>query len=302
MDTKGRSSISILERSRATARALIRGAINGAYREARAIWAPPNLSLYLASYAPNSIAERRFYNIGAGRFRHPVWTNVDHPSAFYAARQRGVDLIEWDLLALTPVDVATEAAEVVYSSHTVEHISDLAAANLFREAHRILKIGGTIRITMPDMSIAYQAFLRQDRDFYRTFKMPEGRTVDTTPMHDLFLARFATSTSDLWSHQGSAPKITKVEFDEVFAKRDFATAMNWCASRASLDIQLDNPGNHVNWWTAEKAVRMLKEAGFDDARISACGQSFCPILRDTTYFDSTMPAISLYVEANRRRD
>jgi len=42
--------------------------------------------------------------------------------------------------------IENDSAEVVYSSHTVEHITDEAAQKMFNESYRILKKGGILRI------------------------------------------------------------------------------------------------------------------------------------------------------------
>ena len=36
-----------------------------------------DLDLYRRLYSADSVDRKRFYNVGAGGFRHPAWTNVD---------------------------------------------------------------------------------------------------------------------------------------------------------------------------------------------------------------------------------
>jgi hypothetical protein len=42
-----------------------------------------NLELYEKLYILNDLRNKRFYNIGAGNFRHPYWTNIDYHSDWY---------------------------------------------------------------------------------------------------------------------------------------------------------------------------------------------------------------------------
>ena len=58
-------------------------------------------------------------------------------------------------------------AEVMYTSHTIEHISDEAVQNLFYEAHKALKPGGYFRVTTgPNADSDYAALLRGDSDWF----------------------------------------------------------------------------------------------------------------------------------------
>jgi hypothetical protein len=52
-----------------------------------------------------------------------------------------------------------------------------------------------------------------------------------------------------------------------------------------------HPGNHMNYWTVEKAVAFVREAGFSEAYTSGWGQSCFPPMRDTAFFDTTHPPI-----------
>src|SRR4051794_38468225 len=112
---------------------------------------------YVRWYGEETVLQRRFYNVGAGKFRHPLWTNVDHPSEWYGPQQ-AAGQIEYDLEADKPLPIATGSAAIVYTSHTIEHITDVAAAQLFREARRVLRPGGVFRATTPDIRLAYDAW------------------------------------------------------------------------------------------------------------------------------------------------
>lgn len=78
---------------------------------------------------------------------------------------------------------------------------------------------------------------------------------------------------------------------------DYEEALNYCCSKCSIEIQKKYPGNHINWWNKKKIFFILEKAGFKKICLSGYGQSFCPILRDISFFDNTHPKISLYVEA-----
>jgi len=238
-----------------------------------------DVALYRQIYSKDSIENRRFYNLGAGAFRHPCWTNVDHKSDWYRSVQ-GHDFIEWDLLSLTRIRVADNSAEIVYCSHTIEHITDDAAQNMFNEAFRILKKGGVFRVTTPNIDLEYRAFKEKDRQFFYWKKDK------SFSLHQIFLSHFASSAS-----------ISDHELDKIFSKMEYEEALNYCISRCSLETQRNSPGGHINWWNAKKLRRMIGTAGFREVCLSGYGQSSSPVLRNTRFFDNTHIPISIYMEA-----
>lgn len=268
------------------------------------------LSVYERLYPEESLRERRFYNIGAGSFHHQYWTNVDHPSAWYASRLEDNLHIDWDLLELTPLPVPDGVAEAVYTSHTIEHITNAAAQNMFDEAYRILKPGGYFRLTTPDIAHELAAYRRGDRDLFywiEDYSHPAAmkalgytRRMTDASLGQVFLEHVATSTSEL--HGDGAPtRISDAELDRILSEMSDEEALDYCISKAPIEVQKKYPNNHINWWTEAKARRMLEAAGFapDSIRRSGYGQSWCPVMRDTQRFDSTHPKISLYVEAQK---
>jgi predicted SAM-dependent methyltransferase len=237
-------------------------------------------SLYYALYDKESVENRRFYNIGAGAFRHSAWTNVEHRSEWYREEQ-GDDFVEWDLLSLTPIPVESNSAEIVYSSHTIEHITNDAARNMFNEAYRILEKNGVFRVTTPNIDLDYRAYKENDKRYFYFYK-------DTHSIQQLFLAHFASSA-----------RISDSELDRIFAEMKYEEALDYCVAKCSIEEQKRHPGLHINWWNAKKLSIMLKAAKFRNIHLSAYGQSFSPVLRETVLFDSTHPAISLYMEATK---
>lgn len=264
-----------------------------------------DLTMYKELYGEEAVLKKRFYNIGAGSFRHGAWTNVDFSSEWYA--KNSID-IQWDLLENTPVSVEDNSAYIVYTSHTIEHITNENAQNLFNEAYRILQSGGIFRVTAPNIVLDYQALINNDkhyfywRDMYSINEHVERANI-TQPMNEttlpqIFLYHFASQTSILHSDT-NIKKISDRELETLFKELPFEDALDYCTAKCSIEIQRKYPGNHINWWSTEKLVHALKRAGFKKVYISGYGQSRSAILRDTTLFDNTHPKISLYVEAEK---
>jgi SAM-dependent methyltransferase len=261
-------------------------------------------AIYRSSFSSESLSGRRFYNIGAGAFRHKYWTNVDKASDWYRTSQ-GDDIgIRWDLLADRPLPVDDGRAEIVYTSHVVEHVTDEADRRMFAEAYRILRPGGVFRVTTPNIDLYHRAYRAKDRSFFywctddvaEMERIGINRSWSRASIQQMFLYAFASSASTL--HIAGAPcPIEDDEFDRLFNEMDYEAALNACVARCSIEVQQRFVGNHINWWNADKAFRMLREAGFSEVYLSAYGQSRSPVLRDTNHFDNTHPKISLYVEA-----
>ena len=87
------------------------------------------------------------------------------------------------------------------------------------------------------------------------------------------------------------------DVDRVFSEMPYEAALDYCVSLASLEVQRKYPGNHINWWNPANLTRELKAAGFSQVIQSGYGQSVCPVLRNTDYFDRTHPKLSLYFDA-----
>ena len=80
----------------------------------------------------------------------PVWANFD----FVAAS--GVQ--QADLLGRLPL--ADNSAQLVYSSHFLEHIPKPQVENFLRECLRVLKPGGLIRLVLPDLENMARTYLQ----------------------------------------------------------------------------------------------------------------------------------------------
>lgn len=264
-------------------------------------------NLYVKCFSEDSIKNKRFYNIGAGSFSHPFWTNIDYESDWYIKNKNNTrNGVQYDLLSLNPIPINSNSAEIVYSSHTIEHITDEAAQFVFDEVYRILKNKGVFRLTTPNIELAYRAFKENDLHyFHHIYRYSSNSTIvngievikdkTNTSIEQLFLFHFASSISSL--HNFGEKKLTDNEIKNIFNDKDLESALNYCTALCPLEIQKKFPGNHINWWKKEKIFKMLRKTGFNKIFLSQYGQSFSPILRNTNYFDNTHSEMSLYVEA-----
>jgi SAM-dependent methyltransferase len=104
-------------------------------------------------------------NLGCGPQVVDGWVNVDYalgarlatiPVLSTALRRTKMFRVDWDpkihIHDLTkPLPWKDGSVDACYTSHTVEHMSREQGASLVREAFRVLKPGGVLRVIVPDL-------------------------------------------------------------------------------------------------------------------------------------------------------
>ena len=230
-------------------------------------------------YSSESLKLQRFYNIGAGSFHHPYWTNVDFVSDHYSAIQK-TPFIHYDLMEITPLPIEDNVAEIVYSSHTIEHVSDEAVLNMLKEAYRILKPNGGIRLSTDNALLEFMAYKNNDIKFFywmdlhnqpgtweNLYKMPLSKV----SIHQIFLHIFASQLCEFNIDDSPLKKYSDREIMEIFSCYTFEEALNYFTKQCKFNP--DYPGNHINWWTEDKLISFLQRTGFSEIYRSGYGQS-----------------------------
>lgn len=263
-----------------------------------------NDGIYEKTFSDECLKSKGLYNVGAGSFSHNYWTNIDYQTDSYRQVQKP-GFINFDLMSLKPLPIDDDSAEFMYSSHTIEHISDEAVQNLLNECHRVLKKGGGVRLTTPNASLEYAAYLRNDLSYWkwsvdRYSKPGNWEKLYTMPLnkasiHQVFLHHFASQVCNIDADNSASKKFSDEEIREKFRSQPGVETLDYFTKLCRFNP--DYAGNHINWWTHEKLIAFLQRAGFSNPYISGWGQSVFAPLRNTDYFDSTHPRISLYVEA-----
>lgn len=110
---------------------------------------------------------------GAGLCGPPGWLNYDASPMILLQRTPGLNLLPLarrgapypktvrfgDVVRGLPVKSGT--ADLVYCSHTLEHLALADCRTALRETHRMLKAGGTFRAVLPDIRYLCEEYLRQ---------------------------------------------------------------------------------------------------------------------------------------------
>jgi predicted SAM-dependent methyltransferase len=226
-----------------------------------------DLKLYNELYKRDSIDNKRFYNVGSGSFSHPYWTNLDYVSDWYVGMQ--INVIHIDLMEKGPLPIEANSAEVIYSSHTIEHVKDDAVQNLFNESYKVLKPGGFIRITTgPDADTDFEALQRGDSHWFYWNKWYEA---PGTYEHVYHKPATAVPLEERWLHHvasqlapnDKSPSQVKLNADEIrrlITNKSKNELLDYLTSLCAF--QPERTGNHVSWWNYNKIEDFLRRAGF----------------------------------------
>lgn len=138
-------------------------------------------------------------NIGCGQSPTPGWKNLDNSPSIRLAKLpllvrllRAMGLIEGAQLSFIsccrenliefadvtkPLPLPTGVVDVIYSSHMFHHLDPHEASGFLKEARRVLRPGGIIRLAVPDAQALVQLYTEtHDADsFVQAFLMPEPR-------------------------------------------------------------------------------------------------------------------------------
>lgn len=99
--------------------------------------------------------KKKLLNLGCGANTHKDWINIDLSS-------KNSEVLRCNLKNGIPF--INDSVDVIYHSHVLEHFSKKDAANFIKECHRVLKKGGILRISVPDLEQIARAYLNSLED------------------------------------------------------------------------------------------------------------------------------------------
>ncbi|RJR39475.1 MAG: class I SAM-dependent methyltransferase [Desulfobacteraceae bacterium] len=181
----------------------------------------------------------RKINIGAGTYWHKEgWEVLDNGGGSYNQPWKHF-ANAWD------TKLPSDAFDIVYTSHTLEHVPHFLIEKAIAEFNRILKPGGILRISVPDLEKAARAYIANDVSF---FKEIELHPADHLGIGSMFLNLII-----------SPGKQT------ISANRDFEMIGSYA---------------HTYAYDFEMLKRLVGKWGFGDIVRSAYGQSSVEELRE----------------------
>ncbi len=106
---------------------------------------------------------RRLLHIGCGEIEATGYVNLD------ARPGSHVHIVTQDLFRLEMIP--EHAFDLVYMSHVLEHVSHLKVTETLRELRRILKVGGVLRVSVPEFDHILTLYQATDHDI-RAIEQP----------------------------------------------------------------------------------------------------------------------------------
>jgi hypothetical protein len=164
---------------------------------------------------------------------------------------------------------------MVYTEHALEHVPYMVAIYVLRQIYRIMEVGATLRISVPDFDKLYEMY-------------KDGSIVMLNKSYnDPLFALIAEIASPLASDYQKYKSCIDNRNMDIFT----------CLTNSTTtEMQEKRPGGHLSWWTFEKMRDALEKTGFRCVEETDCGMSRCLSMR-TPEFDTTHPDYSLYTES-----
>lgn len=103
-------------------------------------------------------------HLGCGPHIKPGWQNLDLEPGFGGIR--------FDLTR--PLPHGDNSADVIFSEHFIEHLTREQAVRFLKECYRVLKPGGTLRLTTPDLLVLVMDYCRQKTDRWKDVWQPKN--------------------------------------------------------------------------------------------------------------------------------
>ncbi len=172
--------------------------------------------------------------------------------------------ISLDLNTCTAVPLPDASKEIIYSSHMVEHLQPEGRRHFVREAFRILKSGGGIRIEAPDAELLAKSYRehgdvieRLRREWEESLVKGLGMTSEYGELHIALIGSLASYMTP----NGTIPVLaSRKEVDDKLNALSLDQFCAWCASLLTAE-QLFS-GGHVDGITPAKLRSELEAAGF----------------------------------------
>ncbi len=105
-------------------------------------------------------------NLGCGKDYHDGYVNVD-VNLFFKS-DMWLDL-------RNPLPFREGTVDGIFTSHVLEHFPLDDTVHIIRQCHRALRSGGALRVAVPDVEPAVQAYIRGDRDYFHGSGQSLGR-------------------------------------------------------------------------------------------------------------------------------
>ena len=217
-------------------------------------------------------------HLGCGNVRIDGYINIDINTLL------SPDVID-DIRQLEQFN--TNTISVIYICHTLEHLTRFQYSSALKRWYQLLKKGGELRISVPDMDKAFKAYYSNDLVFFKNGGVEcQGENIEQNLVN-----YFASYDKNDYS---GGPIVPAEKIKSKLNELDKYNFCKWCVSMIPIDAPYKA---HINAFDYSKLNKMLKNAGFNNITKSEYKKSTLNILRGN-FFDNR-PVVSLFVEATK---
>ncbi len=230
----------------------------------------------------------KFINFGSGTFFHNRWKNYDYPGLTdYYKSVQGSDGEDFYSINLCDPNLSVpeknESVDLIYCSHTLEHIDAKSSNRFLIECFRILKKNGVMRVALPNTK----------NDFFLLRCILSQNSI-SKEIKQNYLRKVAshilTDTQKLSMEEIiDLSNQTKQDSEKFFnnsikMNNDFA------------EFKESNPERHINYWDFENLITKTSKIGFSCCIPCYQGISVASPFSNLHVFDNTEPQISIYAD------
>lgn len=197
-------------------------------------------------------------NIGSGGENYPFFINLDMASKHYESHQKKHKFIPYDL-SKDKLPFKNDTVTNIFCCHVIEHCVDEGVKKLFVECIRVLKKKGVFRIICPDSKFLFEVS-SFDNEYWHRAITPDvwigHKKIGSVGRYDFLIKDISANKLRL--------KINTPEYREIVSKIKFMKykeAMDFLTRGNKADI--NNPGDHINFFDYEKIEKMLKDSCLD---------------------------------------
>jgi len=234
-------------------------------------------------------------NIGAGDTYIENFIGLDHDSLHYGGAEEKSQITYNMRTDMLPVK--SETVDNIYISHVIEHIEDNHVLKFFKEASRVLKPGGCLRISCPDAEFLYNVSCFDNTYWYRRHPWFKARGIDYKECDQWdFLTRELCTPRLRYAEQVAHIRYKNENLQKTHntlaTTEKFLDAMHLLTNNSKFNQ--DFPGDHINYWSYDKIKHATK--GLFRYVIRSKYQGCVHKEMTGEEFDQMGAAMSLYVD------
>ena len=193
-----------------------------------------------------------------------------------------------------PLPFKDNTIKGVYSSHCLEHLTADEVVKILQEAHRVIKPGGIIRITLPNMDKMFDAYESRDASNLESFKkkvqIKNGTSLwGLDSWLRLVTRSFAGHVVDLFSDK---------ELYNIFENNSRSDFVKTILAKADTSPKYRNiPNTHKSYWSPYSMQNCLQKVGFKSCKVVQRRETMDKVFSNGLMFNNTQPEMSFYMEA-----